>query len=270
MTDDLTCLHYTAVRLKGNKYQGDHDEHPRPVPKRLGCLTREAALAFPPLITATDWYRSASQQVLAARTRKGAQWPGYSGHGELISSDLNVKASIKAIGGKTKNDLDDYMLQFGWVCHILSRPSNGFEEWHYNYLPEMADAVRKGKHFGTRSSDELEQWIRRQHENDWAILNPSNFDVRTHYQEKRDDVMPLQFALQKAGFYEYEVDGVWGKLSAAAFAEAAHIYQSRKIGGKVYYYNVRRVLAFISAGVKVIGEVENNKFTAYAEAEPVV
>ena len=138
-------------------------------------------------------------------------------------------------------------------------------------MPEMADAVRKGKHFGTRSSDELEQWIRRQHENDWAILNPSNFDVRTHYQEKRDDVMPLQFALQKAGFYEYEVDGVWGKLSAAAFAEAAHIYQSHaRLVARSITYNVRRVLAFISAGVKVIGEVENNKFTAYAEAEPVV
>lgn len=250
---------YELYRIKWPAYSNDGVA--ANVPKRLGVLTLDAATALPKTVLATDFYRSPQQQIRALRERRGAQWPGYSGHGEGISVDLDVSASMKLNGFPKKKDLDAYMREYGWVCHLLTKDGRGFEEWHYNYLPEIAKEHTK---YGARSLDELEAEIKRRRKPDWDKFG--TFDTTKDFFPKDTsgikNVVLLQWALQKCGFYDGEIDGLWGKHSRAAFAHATMMWGAKN-------HSTKRVLAFISANVKVLGEVGTNGVNHYAEAEPV-
>ena len=233
------------------------------VPKRLALLQKGAALALPGFCFASDFYRSAQQQITALNTRKGAQWVGYSGHGEGVSVDLDCGWSMKEAGLKTKKELDTEMLKAGWVNHILPVGQWGHESWHYNYLPDIAQLLlRNPKACGTRSLDELEAYIVQQHQTEWMLL--STFDVTKKY--RGEDAKPLQYALQVAKFYDGDIDGIWGRYSISAFLHASAMWGRAN-------HSTRRVLAFISARVNVIGEVSGvneRVFKPYAEAEGIL
>lgn len=246
------------VRIKWNCYSNDGVE--APVPKRLSLLRADAAAAIPPYMRGTDFYRSANQQITALRTRRGAQWPGYSGHGEGRSIDFDVELSMKVGGFKRKKDMDNENITFGWVNHLLTRDGRGFEEWHNNYLPEIALGVYNGRSYGTRSLDELEAQIKLDHKDEWELLHPLNMDATKKF--TGDECKPLQWCLSKAGFYDGEIDGLWGKHSISAFLHATAMWGAKN-------HNTRRVLGFITAGVQVIGETPApGVIEYYAEAEP--
>lgn len=237
---------YNFVKLDIVAYQEEDMPKPIKVPRRLAYVKREVAEAIPSWLRGTDFWRSPQMQLTAMKTRRGAQWVGYSGHGNGNSIDLNVEATMQLLNVKRKAALDEQMRKCGFVCHRLDGEM-AFECWHYNYLPDVAFAKVQNLQsaFGQYTFDQLDDAMIKEHEKEWEALE--------------EDTKAKQWALQKLGFYTAGIDGIWGKKSKAAFSVFEDLYVKSSKKARDW----RRVLSFMTADFVVIGNVgPGRKFEA--------
>lgn len=111
---------------------------PRHLPERMRLLEPEAASAlarFERLYgvpTASDCYRSPEASLVARRTKRGVQPPGYSAHNFGLAIDVAVSQTCVDMG-VCYEELCVRFAAFGWYCHRRDG-RRGFEDWHFNYL----------------------------------------------------------------------------------------------------------------------------------------
>lgn len=197
------------------------------LPERMRWLDTQANIAWEELrrfVVVSDMYRSAESSLWAIQNRKGAQPPGWSGHGYGRCVDINILQTMKNVGAKSKRALDSFMLERGWYCH-LTDGTMAIESWHYNYLGVKSDFVRPGD---KATSVSLERFLRATYSQFFTLINPE-----------------LQAALAKLGLYGGSIDGILGPQSKQAitkFRETWKITEPNIFGPKT-----QRCLSFVTA-----------------------
>ncbi len=179
------------------RVQVPHSAYGGVFPARMAYLHPEAARAFREGIGArvvcSDMFRSPEASLLARRTKRGVQRPGFSAHNYGLAIDIDVDKSMRLCGLKSKTALDAYMAVNGWVCHRLDG-ARGSEDWHFNYM-SMSD-VRVGD---VSSAPAIERRMRALYAGGWDM---SDKDV--------------QIALFGLGLYGGAIDNRLGPLSTEA------------------------------------------------------
>jgi len=107
------------------------------LPARMRWLAPDAAASFLQIgarLVLSDMYRSAESSLSAMQEKRGVQPPSRSRHGYGRAIDLDVGATLRAGGFGSKAELDAFMNANGWYCHRIDH-TEGFECWHFNYLP---------------------------------------------------------------------------------------------------------------------------------------
>lgn len=95
----------------------------------------------------SDLYRTPDMQWRARRNRRGSLRPWDSSHVGAFAGDLSIRESMKELGCRTKAELDEHMRACNFHCHIQKGDTNGFEGWHYDWIPAWDDY-----YMGERSS----------------------------------------------------------------------------------------------------------------------
>lgn len=111
---------------------------------RQPLLAPEAALALVAVekdtdgLVYTDMWREPVASLLARRTRRGSQLPGYSSHNYGLAVDLNVKSIL--IQKKIRyEDLLWIMKKRGWFCHRRDGQGDMPESDHFTFLGEKSE-----------------------------------------------------------------------------------------------------------------------------------
>jgi hypothetical protein len=195
------------------------------LPERMRFLHPAAAASYREHLSAvivSDMLRSAESSLLARRERRGGMRPAYSGHNYGFSIDIDVGATMKKLGFKTKPELDAFMQVAGWYCHRRDGKT-GHEAWHYNH--GIAEFIQPKD---THTSTALERKIIAFYGKSFA-LSP----------------VEIQTALAELKLYRGAIDGKIGPLSKEAiqaFQRAWLIAETGKIDTLT-----TRTLAFVSA-----------------------
>ncbi len=204
---------------------------PGRMPDRMRYLHPEAAIDYAKIqswAVVSDMFRSPESSLEAVRAKRGAQPPGYSAHNYGLAIDLDIDASMKRLGVKTKRELDEACEAAGWFCHRRDH-TMGFESWHMNNLGVGA------KPQGERTSDEIEARIQ-------ALYGAS---LKLKPRE-------AQSALKRLRFYSGAVDGDIGPLSREAiraFQRAWGVHENGMLDVKT-----QRTLAYVSADKDLVVE----------------
>lgn len=85
-----------------------------------------------------DMWRDPMASLLARRTSRTSQLPGYSSHNYGLAVDLNVKAILDEKKIRYE-DLLRIMKKRGWVCHRRDGQGDLNEANHFNFLGEYAE-----------------------------------------------------------------------------------------------------------------------------------
>jgi hypothetical protein len=170
------------------------------LPKRMRRLAPEAHDSFvrdlADHVVVSDMFRSAEASLWAIENRKGAQPPGWSGHNYGWSIDLDLKATQKRLGLRSKRQLDEWMAARGWYCHRRDHRLR-HESWHYNYLgPDGGGFLRESDR---RTNSALQRLLTARYGAHWTL-----------------SVEALQGHLAGLAFYGGAIDGDWGPISRAA------------------------------------------------------
>jgi hypothetical protein len=85
-----------------------------------------------------DMWRDSVDSLLATRTRKTSQSPGYSTHGYGLAFDLDLKTVLdeKKI---SYEDLLYILKKRGWLCHRRDGDGSRHEAEHFNYLGDLSE-----------------------------------------------------------------------------------------------------------------------------------
>lgn len=112
-------------------------------PARLKFLAPEAADALLALekdsggFTYTDFWRDPVGSLLAKRSRKTSQLPGYSAHGFGLALDIDL--SVLDEKKISYEDLLYFMKKRGWVCHRRDGDYTLPEAEHFNFLGHLSE-----------------------------------------------------------------------------------------------------------------------------------
>lgn len=171
---------------------------PGRMPARALFLHPDAAASYladlADVVVVSDMFRSPESSLEAVRSGRGARPPGYSGHNYGLSADIDIGATRRRLGLRTKAALDLWLERRGWWCHRRDHEMS-HEAWHYNFLG--AGAVIAPRFRST--SGYLEARI-----------------VELYGDQLRLDARGVQVALQRLGLYHGEIDGDVGPLTRAA------------------------------------------------------
>lgn len=211
-------------RLNENQVRGTYGPNKNELPERMRYLHPDAAEAYASVsaygaapVAVSDMFRSPESSLEAVRAGRGALPPGYSAHNYGLAIDIDIASTMKLVSAKTKKELDLFMARYGWYCHrtdhsmvskerYTSGPKKGklrpSEAWHYNYLGPLSGFP--GRHVtawpGTRTTV---NWIAGRIDMLYgAMFNLTFVDAQT--------------CLAKLHLYHGDIDGLFGKLSAAA------------------------------------------------------
>ncbi len=169
----------------------------------------------------SDIYRSPEASLVAMKTRKGAQPPGYSAHNFGLAIDLDIKATMKNLEFKTKTELDVFMEKVGWFCHRRDHKLD-HEAWHYTFLGTGAFIAPQYKTIVWHTAARIREVFGE------ALL---------------PDDTECQRLLAKLGYYGGAIDGKIGPLSLAAIDV---FRRGWGIKGK-NIDSIRRTLAIVAA-----------------------
>ena len=206
------------------------------MPERARYLEPAAARAYRNMmeerrVRISDMYRTAESSLAAHRSGRGAQMPGYSGHGYGFSIDIDVDWMLNAKGGRflTKASLDGFMADHGWLCHLRGH-ERGREDWHYNFgVSEfLADT-------DARTSTALERKIQ-----------------ATYGSQLKLSISECQGYLRRLGLYHGAIDDIPGPMTreaTEAFQRAWRLdvwkHSAAELGA--LGPKTQRVLAFVAA-----------------------
>lgn len=188
------------------------------------------------MVTVSDMLRSAESSLEAVQSNRGALPPAYSGHNYGFSIDLDIAATMKTLGLKTKAQLDAWMEERGWYCHRRDHKMES-EAWHFNYLRlfEELKIVNKPLVIDPKVNSTA------------GYLEKLIVDVYGTFLRPSDT--ECQAMLLSLKMYSGKVDGIMGPLSQ----EAVKVFQRAwvlKVTGTLDD-RTRRTLAFVCA-TKVI------------------
>jgi hypothetical protein len=99
------------------------------------------------VVVVSDMFRSAESSLAAVRSGRGARAPGFSGHNYGLSLDLDVRATMRRLGVRSKTELDEWMEKAGWYCYRRDHAMTSLkgECHHFNFLgvgTEISPKVR--------------------------------------------------------------------------------------------------------------------------------
>jgi hypothetical protein len=215
---------------------GIYGEGKRHLPQRMRYLAPDAADSFladlTPVAVVSDMLRSAESSLRARREGRGAQRPGYSGHGYGFSIDVDVDKMLRTLKFKTKAQLDAWMIERNWHCHRRDH-RRGSEDWHHNYLTpdEYKQFVKPNDE---RTSAALERKISANYGAWWLNMSPSE----------------TQRCLAKLKLYSGEIDGKFGPLSREATRVFQRAWMLEPTGKPDTMTN--RTLAFVTADKVIV------------------
>lgn len=204
------------------------------VPFRARLLALEAAASLMRLeadsggLVYTDIYRSPDASLLALKTKRGVQPPGFSPHNFGYAIDLDVGAVLRRKGWRFP-ELEEFMESHGWYCHVRDHDGTKSENWHWNFL-----AARAPVYLMAAERDQPRTWH----------LPIEHLIVDKHGEDFKLTPQRAQAALKQLGMYDGEIDGIIGPLSKeaiAAFQRAWQIYE-KGLGERT-----QRVLAVVTA-----------------------
>jgi len=206
-------------------------------PARQKLLAPDAAASLESLEKDTDGldyldvYRDPVACLLARRTRKGSQLPGYTSHGYGMSIDLDIKKILEE--RKISYETLLYVLKKrGWFCHRRDGDPNGREAEHFNYLGDL------GEKYLLRCTLDPTTWSRAAEERIYEKYG-------THFQV---DLPTCQRLLARAGFYTGEFTGTldpYTREAVMAFQRAWDLVEDGTVGPTFC-----RVLVYITCEVE--------------------
>lgn len=209
------------------------------VPFRARLLDHEAAVSLLQLeadsgdgLVYTDVYRSPNASLLAMKTKRGVQAPGYSAHNFGLAVDLDVGATLARHRWRFP-ELEYFMEAHGWYCHVRDHDGTRPEHWHFNYLGQRALVylMAAEPNYPKTWHMAVEHFIRDQY-GDAFKLSPEQ----------------SQRALKSLSLYDGEIDGDIGTLSReaiGAFQRAWMVYENG-LGERT-----QRTLAVVTAEVAI-------------------
>lgn len=207
------------------------------VPKRARLMHPSAAaalLALPFLgkLIFTDVFRSAEVSLMALRSKRGVKFPSYSGHNFGLSFDLDVHATLLALG-KRYPDLIDMLGDHSFFCHRRDMDGSASESWHFN-------AILKKEYMDLALPHDRGSWDQPVEQVMWDLYG-QDFSYDGH---------ELQRKLVKLGLYHGEIDGSIGPLSQEAIMAFQRTWGLRPSG--VAARTEQRLLAYVTAEVEVV------------------
>jgi hypothetical protein len=159
-------------------------------PARMKYLAPDAAVALHAVERDTDgliyfdMWRDPTASLLARRTRKGSQLPGYTTHGFGLAVDLDLLATLDEKKIRYE-DLLYIMRKRGWYCHRRDGEANLPESEHFNFLGELAEK------YLVKTTMDPTTWQRPAEERIYERYG-------CHFQV---DLPGVQKLLERAGFY---------------------------------------------------------------------
>lgn len=180
-----------------------------------------------------DMWRDSVGSLMAKRTRKASQLPGYSSHNYGLGIDLAVK-TILAEKQIRYEDLLYLLKKRGWVCHRRDGLEGAAGYDHFSFLGEHAN-----KYLLKCTMDPIT----------WD--NPAEERIFERYgKDFQISTRKAQELLTSIGFYSGEISGIgdlYTRESAMAFQRAWDLIETGLIDA-----TTGRVLAFITAEREVL------------------
>lgn len=180
----------------------------------------------------TDMWRDPVASLVARRTRRSFQLPGYSAHNYGFGIDLDIKAILDERKLRYE-DLLHFLKKRGWVCHRRDGVENAPESDHFNFL-------------GATPNEYLVK----------CTMDPITWDYpvedRIFEKHKADfqlSTAEVQGLLRKIGFYAGEASGsndLYTREAVMAFQRAWDMIENGQIDASLC-----RVLAFVTADREV-------------------
>ena len=148
-------------------------------------------------IRCSDMLRTPEGSLLNRQRKGRGLRPGWSGHNYGFSIDIDYGWIMKH-NKLTKVELDEWMAAHGWYCHNIPGSTRSSEAWHYNYFGEEAE-----HYLSFRKDNRTSTWAK-----------PVSQKIHEYYGHwwGKADVVTVQTALKKLGFYNGDFDGVPGEL----------------------------------------------------------
>jgi hypothetical protein len=179
-----------------------------------------------------EFWRGADGSLLARRTRKTSQIPGYSAHNYGLAFDLNLE---KVLDEKkiSYEDLLYVLAKRGWYCIRRDGLNVKPEGEHFNYLGEKKIAEQ----YLARTTQDPVTWDRAAEEKIYELYG----------KDFLYDASELQTKLKKLRMYTGIISGKIDQLtreSIKAFQRAWDLVEDGLTG-----FTFQRVLAFVSAEI---------------------
>jgi hypothetical protein len=182
--------------------------------RRLHPTAKEAFLSIMKNskgIIISDMFRSAESSLQAVSEKRGALAPSFSGHNFGFSIDVDVSATMKRLGIKTKPDFDTFMRTYNWYCHRRDGKRE-FEEWHYDC--DVDGLLTKNLKPSQKTTQQAREAM-----------------IQAHYSaEWNQDAKMLQTQLKALGLYSGAIDGKLGPLSAQAISAFQRTWKLKVTG----------------------------------------
>ena len=161
-------------------------------------------------LVVSDIFRSAESSLAAVRAGRGARPPGFSAHNFGLAVDLDIKASMRRGGFKTKEILDLAMEQQGFLCHRLDHKITDLkgESHHYNALVDEYATVLAS---ASSTAASIEVRILALYSHAWRTVDPT----------------VAQAQLARLGLYRGDLDGKIGPISKQAIRVCSRSSQCR-------------------------------------------
>lgn len=204
-------------------------------PSVVGDLSSQVAGSFAEVLhyaTISDMFRSAESSLAAVKSGRGAQPPGFSAHNFGLAIDIDVRRTMKALGLKTKAELDTWMRARGLRCFRRDGKITDLrgESHHYH---AVGDEV-------VFTSD--------------RSTNPAiQRRIETMYGATWDTVDPkvAQAQLARLALYRGDIDGIIGPVSKSAvrvFRRGWGLGDSDRLDQRTF-----RTLIYVASGRRIIG-----------------
>jgi len=180
----------------------------------------------------TDLWRDPVSSLLARRTRKATQLPGYSAHNFGFGIDLDIKTILDEKKIRYE-DLLHLLKKRGWVCHRRDGSGTGVDADHFNFLGATPNEYLLKCTMDPITWDlPVEERIFEMHRED--------FKLSTHQ---------VQELLKKFGFYAGDASGtndLYTRESVMAFQRAWDLIENGQVDATLC-----RVLAFVTSDREV-------------------
>lgn len=228
-----------VIKLKSlGHVRGIYGPHKDQFPTRAAFMHPEAADAFAAFNEETgphafsDILRGPDESLLAAKSGRGAQMPGYSGHNFGLSFDIDVERTMKEKNWSYE-DVCRAAVNFGFYGYRQDL-SRGAEEWHFNYLGLHAKDILP------RTSDRGK----------WQYA--AEEIIKVYYPR----IVPLttyeiQEGLKKVGMYSGSIDGQIGPLCKTSTSVFCQAWKLGTVDPNNEHF--QRTLAFVTATKEIVG-----------------